>query len=239
MNWASSPISPSPEPTNLTPSIESSLSIELKALPKHLKYIYLDGQETLPVNIASHLTAGQEESLVSVLKKHREAIGWTMTDIKGLIPPIVQHHIYLNEEVTPKRDLQRKLNPIMQEVVRAKILKLLDNRIIYLISDRPWVSHVHTVLKKSGFTVVENKNKELVQTRLPIKIRVCIDHRKLNIATCKNHFPLPFIDKMFERLVGHECYCFLDGYSGYNQIPIARNQKKITFTCPFGTFAYR
>ena len=134
MNWASSLISPSPEPTNLTPSfIESSPSIKLKTLPKHFKYIYLDGQETLPVIIVSHLTAGKEESLTLVLRKHKEDIGWTMTNIKGLSLAIVQHHIHLNEEATPKRDLQRRLNPIMQEVVHAEIVKLLDNGIIYPI----------------------------------------------------------------------------------------------------------
>jgi len=95
------------------------------------------------------------------------------------------------------------------------------------------------VPKKEGFTVVENDKKELVQTCLPMKIRVCIDYRKLNAVTCKNHFPLPFIDQMLKRFAGHEYYCFLDEYSGYNQIPIApKDQEKITFTCPFGTFAY-
>ncbi|CAL8988123.1 unnamed protein product, partial [Prunus brigantina] len=70
--------------------------------------------------------------------------------------------------------------------------------------------------------------------------RVCIDYRKLNTATSKDHFPLPFIDQMLERLAGHSHYCFLDGYSGYNQIAIApEDQEKTTFTCPFGTFAYR
>ena len=99
---------------------------------------------------------------------------------------------------------------------------------------------MHVVPKKSSFTVVENDKQELVQTRLPIKVRVCIDYRKLNAATTKDHFSLPFIDQMLERLAGHEYYCFLDGYSGYNQIPIApEDQDKTTFTCPFGTFAYR
>jgi len=82
----------------------------------------------------------------------------------------------------------------MQEAVRTEILKLLDNGIIYPISDSQWVSPVHTVLKKAGFTVVEDDKKELVQTRLRMKIRVCIDYHKLNAATCKDHFPLPFID---------------------------------------------
>jgi len=105
VSWASSPISTNLEPTILTPpSIEPFPSIKLKVLPKHLKYVYLGEQETLSVIIASHLTAGHEESLMSVLRKYKEAIGWTMSDIKGSSPAIVQNHIYLNEEATSKRD---------------------------------------------------------------------------------------------------------------------------------------
>ena len=128
----------------------------------------------------------------------------------------------------------------MQEAVRVEILKLLDNGIIYPISNSQWASHVHAVLKKSDFRVVENEKKELVQTCLPTKIRVCNDYHKLNFATFKDHFPLPFIDQMLERLAGHEYNYFLDGYFGYSQIPIApEDQEKITFTCSFGMFAYR
>ena len=134
--WIGPPISPNMEPTNLTnPSSKPSSSLELKALPAHLKYVYLDEQETFPIIIASHLNDGEEEDLKAVLRKHREAIGWTMTDIKGLSPTIVQHRIHLNEDATPKRDPQRRLNPIMREAVHAEIRKLLDNGIIYPISD--------------------------------------------------------------------------------------------------------
>ena len=120
-----------------------------------------------------------------------------------------------------------------------KLLKW-RHRIIYPYSDSQWVSPVHAVPKKVGFTVVENKQKELVQTRLLTKVRVCIDYQKLNAVTRKDHFPLPFIDQMLERFAGHEYYYFLDRYSRYNQIPIAtKDQEKITFTCPFGTFTYR
>ena len=88
--------------------------------------------------------------------------------------------------------------------------------------------------------VVKNDNNKLIPTRTVTGWRVCMDYRKLNAATRKDHFPLPFIDKMLERLVGHAYYCFLYGYSGYNQIPIApEDQEKTTFTCPYGTFAYR
>ena len=151
-------------------SIESSPSIKLKALPKHLKYAYLVEQDTLPVIVTSDLTGEQEEDLMTILRKHREAIGWMMTDIKGLSPAIVQRWVQLNEEAKPKRDPQRRLNPIMQEAIQAEIVKLLDNEIIYPIFDSQWVSPVHAVPKKSGFTVVENENQELVQTRLPTKI---------------------------------------------------------------------
>jgi len=132
------------------------------------------------------------------------------------------------------------MNSVMEEAVRKDILKCLDNGIIYPISDSSWVSPVQMVPKKSGITVVKNDDDELVPTWIQTGWRVCIDYKKLNAKTRKDHFPLPFIDQMLERLTGHEYYCFLDGYSGYNQILIApEDQEKTTFTCPFGTFAYR
>ncbi|GJU32795.1 reverse transcriptase domain-containing protein [Tanacetum coccineum] len=109
-----------------------------------------------------------------------------------------------------------------------------------LCSDSPWVSPVHCVPKKGGITVVANEENELILTRLVTGWRVCIDYRKLNEATRKDHFPLPFMDQMLERLARNEFYCFLDGFSGYFQIPIdPQDQDKTTFTCPYGTFAYR
>ena len=88
--------------------------------------------------------------------------------------------------------------------------------------------------------VVVNDDNELVPTRTVIGWQVCINYRKLNDATRKDHFPLPFIDQILERLSRHELYCFLDEFSGYFQIPIApEDQEKTTFTCPYGTFAYR
>ena len=95
-------------------------------------------------------------------------------------------------------------------------MKLLNARIIYAISDSSWVSLVQVVPRKGGITVVLNEKNELIPTRVATGWRVCIDYRKLNKATRKDHFPLPFIDQMLDRLVGHEFYYFLDGYSGYN-----------------------
>ncbi|CAN6560270.1 unnamed protein product [Malus baccata var. baccata] len=126
------------------------------------------------------------------------------------------------------------------EVVKKEIIKLLDCGVIYPISDSRWVSPVQCVPKKSGVTVVANAENELVPQRIQTGWRVCIDYRKLNTTTRKDHFPLPFIDQMLKRLAGYAFYCFLDGYSGYNQIVISpEDQEKTTFTCPFGTFAYR
>ena len=89
-------------------------------------------------------------------------------------------------------------------------------------------------------TVTKSEDGELISKRVVDGWRVCIDYRKLNSATRKNHFPLPFINQMLERIAGHEYYCFLDGYSGYNQIFISpEDQEKTTFTCPYGTFVYR
>jgi hypothetical protein len=128
----------------------------------------------------------------------------------------------------------------MKEVVRNEVIKLLDNRIIYLISDSKWVSPTQVVPKKSRVTVITNEKNELILTRTITGWHICIDYRKLNSMTRKDHFPLPFMDQILERVAGHEFYCFLDGNPGYNQIEIAlEDQEKTTFTCPFGTFVYQ
>ncbi|CAN6566333.1 unnamed protein product [Malus baccata var. baccata] len=224
----------------LLPSIIQAPILELKPLPSHLKYIFLGENETLPAIISSSLTAQDEEKLLRVLKEFKSALGWTLADIKGISPTTCMHHIFLEEGAKPTREAQRRLNPPMMEVVKKEIIKLLDCGVIYPISNSRWVSPIQCVPKKSGVTVVANAENELVPQRIQTGWRVCIDYRKLNATTRKDHFPLPFIDQMLERLAGYAFYCFLDGYSGYNQIVIApEDQEKTTFTCPFGTFAYR
>ncbi|GJU77727.1 DNA-directed DNA polymerase [Tanacetum coccineum] len=118
--------------------------------------------------------------------------------------------------------------------------KILDIKGISPSYYSSWVSPIHFVPKKGGMNVVLNDNNELIPSRTITGWRVCIDYRKLNDATQKDHFSLPFIDQLLERLCGNEYYCFLDGFSGFFQIPIApEDQKKTSFTCPYGTFAYR
>ncbi|RVW64082.1 Retrovirus-related Pol polyprotein from transposon 17.6 [Vitis vinifera] len=150
---------------------------------------------------------------MEVLKRCKKAIGWQISDLKGISPLVCTHHIYMEEEAKPIRQFQRRLNPHLQEVVRAEVLKLLQAGIIYPISDSPWVSPTQVVPKKSGITVVQNEKGEEITTRLT---------------------------SVLERVSGHPFYCFLDGYSGYFQIEIdLADQEKTTFTCPFGTYAYR
>ncbi|GJT56278.1 reverse transcriptase domain-containing protein [Tanacetum coccineum] len=131
---------------------------------------------------------------------------------------------------------QRRVNLKIHEVIKKEVIKLLDAGLVYPISDSSWVSPVHCVPKKGGMTVVENKDNELIPTRLVTRWHVCIDYRKLNDATRKDHFPLPFMDKMLKRLAGNEYYHLLDGFYVYFQIPIdLQDQEKTTFTCPYGT----
>ena len=215
-------------------------TLELKTLPSALKYAFLDEEKAKPVIILSKLDIKQEEKLLEVLRKNEEAIRWTLTDLKGLNPSLCTHHIFLKDESRPVREAQRRLNPKVWEAVKEEILKWLNAEIIYPISDSQWVSLVHVVPKKAGVTVMTNEKGEEIQTRLLTKWRVCIDYRKLNSATKKDHFPLPFIDQILDQLAGSSYFCFIDRYSGYNHIAIhPDDQEKTMFTCPLGTFAFR
>nr|GEU73811.1 reverse transcriptase domain-containing protein [Tanacetum cinerariifolium] len=150
--------------------VDEPPEVELKDLPPHLKYAFLEGDDKLPAIIVKDLSVEDKTTLITVLKSHKRAIAWKLSDIK----------------------------------------------------------------------VVESKDNELILTRLVMGWCVCIDYRKLNEATHKDHFPLPFMDQMLERLAGNQYYCFLDGFSCYFQIPIdPKDQEKTTFTCPYETFPYR
>ncbi|GJR64383.1 reverse transcriptase domain-containing protein, partial [Tanacetum coccineum] len=163
-----------------------------------------------------------------------------LSDIKGIDPQFCTHKILMEDDFNPAVQHQRRINPKIHEVIKKEVVKLLDAGLIYPISDSPWVSPVHCVPKKGGMTIVTNEDNELIPTRLFTGWCVCIDYKKLNDATQKDHFSLPFMDQMLERLARNEYYCFLDGFSGYFQIQIdPQDQEKTTFTYPYGTFAYR
>ncbi|GJZ06192.1 reverse transcriptase domain-containing protein [Tanacetum coccineum] len=190
------------------PSSDELPDLELKDLHPHLEYVFLEGTDKLPVIIAKNLKDEDKTALLKVLRSHKHAIAWKMSDIKGIDPKFCTHKILMEDNVKPTVQHQRRVNP-----------KIYEN---------------------GGITVIENDDNELIPTRLITRWRVCIDYGKLNDATRKDHFPLPFMDQMLERLAGNEYYCILDGFSGYFQIPIdPKDQEKTTFTCLYGTFAYR
>ncbi|GKB47487.1 DNA-directed DNA polymerase, partial [Tanacetum coccineum] len=226
--------------TMTKPSIEEPPKLELKDLPPHLEYAYLGENNKFPIIIAKDLKDEEKTKLLNVLKSHKRAITWQVSDIKGIDPRFCTHKILMEDYFKPAVQHQRKANPKIHEVIKKEVIKLLDAGLIYPIFDSPWVSPVHCVPKKGGMTVVANEENELIPTQFVTGWRVCIDYRKLNDATRKDHFSLPFMDQMLERLEGNEYYCFRDVFSGYFQIPIdPQDQEKTTFTCPYRTFAHR
>nr|GEU29103.1 reverse transcriptase domain-containing protein [Tanacetum cinerariifolium] len=192
-------------------SVDEPLEVELKYLPPHLKYAFLKGDDKLPVIIAKDLSVEEKTVLIMVLKSHKRAITWKLSNIKGIDLEFCTHKILMEEDFEPAVQHQRRVNHKIHDVIKQQVIKLLEAGLIYPISDSPWVSPVHYVPKKGGFTVVENEDNELIPTRL-----------------------------MLERLAGNQYYCFLDGFFGYFQILIdPKDQEKTTFTCPHGMFAYR
>ena len=155
-----------PNEDKALPFEERPPKLELKPLPSHLKYAFLGEEETFPVIISSSLELNQENQLLEILKTHITALGWTIVDIKGISPLIYTHRIHLEEDVKPSRQPQRRLNPIMKEVVKKEVLKLLDVGVIYPIADSKWVSPTLVVPRKFGITVVPNENNELIPTRV-------------------------------------------------------------------------
>ncbi|GJW09223.1 hypothetical protein Tco_1575050 [Tanacetum coccineum] len=187
------------------------------------EYAFLADNNKLPVIIAKDLSDDEKTALIKVLKSRKQAIAWKLSDIKGINLEFCSHKILMEDDYEPAVQHQRRVNLKIYDVIKKEVEKLLDAGLIYPISDSPWVSPVHCVPKKGGMTVVTNDDNELVPTRLVTGWRVCIDYRKLNEATRKDHFPLSFMDQMLERLAGNEYYCFLDGFSGYFKIPIDPN----------------
>ncbi|GKD84099.1 reverse transcriptase domain-containing protein, partial [Tanacetum coccineum] len=222
------------------PSSDELPELELKDLPPHLEYAFLEGTDKLPIIIAKDLNDEDKTALLKVLRSHKYGIAWKMSDIKGIDLKFCTHKILMEDNVKPAVQHQRRVNPTIHKVIKKEVIELLEAGLIYPISDNLWVSPVHCVPKKGGITVIENDDNELIPTRLITGWRVCIDYQKLNDATRKDYFPLPFMDQMLERLTGNEYYCFLNGFLGYIQIPIdPKDREKTTFTCPYETFAYR
>ncbi|XP_042387425.1 uncharacterized protein LOC121979502 [Zingiber officinale] len=167
------------------PSVLQPPKLELKVLPSHLKYAYLRKDEQLPVIISKDLDAAQEEKLLNVLRRNQKAIGWTLADLIGISSSICTHRILLEDDAKLVQQPQRRLNPIILDVVKKEVVKLLQAGIIYPISDNKWVSPMQVVPKKSGITVVANEGNELIPTRHGIVLGHIVSEKGIDVDPAK------------------------------------------------------
>ncbi|GJW76453.1 reverse transcriptase domain-containing protein [Tanacetum coccineum] len=144
--------------------IDEPPEVELKDLPPHLEYAFLEGDDKLPIIIAKDLSVEEKVALLKVLKSHKRAISWKLSDIKGINLEFCTHKILVEEDYKPAVQHQRWVNPKIHDVIKKEVEKLFDVGLIYPISDSPWVSLLHCVPKKGGFTVVKNDENELIPT---------------------------------------------------------------------------
>ncbi|GJS46623.1 reverse transcriptase domain-containing protein [Tanacetum coccineum] len=147
-------------------SIDDPPELELKDLPSHLEYAFLEGTDKLPVIISKELKDEEKAALLKVLKSHKRAIAWKISNIKGIDPSFCTRKILMKDDFKPAIQHQRRVNLKIHEVIKKEVIKLLDAGLIYPISDSPWVIPVHCVPKKGGMIVVENEDNELIPTRL-------------------------------------------------------------------------
>ncbi|GKC74285.1 hypothetical protein Tco_1120168, partial [Tanacetum coccineum] len=154
------------EAKSIEPSVDEPTEVELKELPPHLEYAFLEGDNKLPVIIAKELDVEEKSALIKVLKSHKRALAWKLSDIQGINPEFCTHKILMEEDYAPAVQHQRRVNPKIHDVIKKEVEKLLEAGLIYPISDSPWVSPIHCVPKKGGMTVVVNEENELVPTRL-------------------------------------------------------------------------
>ncbi|KAI5397457.1 hypothetical protein KIW84_063321 [Lathyrus oleraceus] len=186
---------------------------------------------TMPGETRPGIKSTTKEPKIRIPRHLTQKTSYNIADLKGISPSICMHRIMLEEDCKTSRKHQRRIKQILSTVVKDEVKKLLDAGIIYPISDSQWVSPVHVVPKKGGVTVVKNEKGKSIAHRVVTESRMCVDYRKLNKATRKDHFPLPFIDQMLERLAKHSHFFYLDGYSGFFQICIhPDDQEKTTST---------
>nr|GEZ80570.1 reverse transcriptase domain-containing protein [Tanacetum cinerariifolium] len=154
------------EAKTIKSSVDEPPEVELKDLPLHLEYAFLEGDNKLHVIIAKELGDEEKAALIKVLKSHKRAIAWKLSDIQGINPEFYTHKILMEEDYKPAVHHQRRVNPKIHDVIKKEVEKVLDTGLINPISDSPWVSPVHCVPKKGCFTVLKNEENELIPTRL-------------------------------------------------------------------------
>ena len=181
-----------------------------------------EGEEPKMVWIATYLTSNEEDLLIQLLKEHKDVFAWSYKDLKGVDPDICQHTIPMREDAKPSKQRPYTYNENFANKIKEEINKLLAAEFIYEIEHTEWVSPIVVVPKKNG------------------KLRVCINLKKVNAATVRDHYPLPITEHVLERVAGRKAYSFLDGFSGYNQVSIKEeDQHKTAFATEWGIYAYK
>jgi hypothetical protein len=193
--------------------------IELKQLPPGLQYVFMSGDRETPVIISDKQSNDETRRLVATLEKYRSVIGYSLKNLKGISRSLCIHHIPMEQDHKLAHEHQRRRNNVMREVVKMEVLKLDKARVIYPISDSEWVSLVQVVPRNGGMTVIRNEKNEPIPQWTGTGWWMCINYRKLNKATQKDHFPLPFIDEMLERLANHSFFCYLEWGGGGKASP--------------------
>ncbi|GJT49297.1 reverse transcriptase domain-containing protein [Tanacetum coccineum] len=183
----------------LRPSSLELPKLELKELPEHLEYAFLQKGNQLPVVISSALSAIEKARLLDDLKNHKGVIAWSIADIKGIDSSFCTHKILMEDEFKPSVQPQRRVNRNIKEVVKKEVIKLLDARLIYPISDSPWVSPVQVVPKKGGMTIVKNEKDELIPQRTLIEDNMEVFMDDFSIFGSSFDHYLKNLEKMLRR----------------------------------------
>ncbi|MCO5548431.1 hypothetical protein L7F22_001887 [Adiantum nelumboides] len=190
--------------------------------PEDAKKIDLAGKDPKTAYIATDLSLEEEEELIKLLKEYKDVFSWSYKDLKGVDLEISQHTISLKTDAKPSRQRPYTYNDTFAKRIKEEIDKLMEAEFIYEIKHMNWVSPIVVVPKKNG------------------KLRVCVNLKKVNLATVKDNYPLPITDHVLERVAGKQTYSFLDGLLGYNQLAIAlEDQHRMAFSIEWGIYAYR
>jgi ribonuclease HI/transposase InsO family protein len=181
------------------------------------------GTEEVPrlIKIGKGTSEKERKQLISLVKEYRDVFAFTYDELKAYKDDVFQHTIPLKEDTKPFRQKLRRINPKLAPLIQAELKKMLDAGIIAPTRHSAWCSNLVVVRKKNG------------------GIRLCIDFRNLNLACIKDNYPLPNMETLLQRVTGSKIMSMLDGFSGYNQVLVKKeDQNKTTFTTPWGTFEY-
>jgi hypothetical protein len=192
----------------IKPGSYIEINIRTKEIPRFIKI----GKET---------SEKERRELISLVQEYRDVCAFTYDELKSYKEDVFQHTIPLKDDTKPFKKKLRRINPKLAPLVQAELKKILDASIISPTRHSSWYSNLVVVRNKNGGT------------------RLCIDFINLNISCIKDNYPLPNMETLLQRVIGFKIMSMLDGLSSYNQVLVRKeDNKKNTFTTPWGTFEY-